>query len=266
MKKKFTLLLFLVSCTFFGQQKTTGVLNLNANMTTKLDLDQASSTATLTITNLANSWFGLGFSTTAITSGTGMPPLVDCVVMRSDTNLSDSRTRVANINGNGNGNPDIDAIQNWTIVSNDVSGTIRTLIATRPFDTGDANDIVFNYADSSINLIYASPGSGIFTLGYHGVAPNRGSLNAPLTALGVEDFSLNASAVFPNPSSGSFTVRSKIDIESIAIYSQTGAFIKTVKVDNTDRTEINVGGLSTGIYLIELKNKDDKSWKKVIIE
>ena len=46
-----------------------------------------------------------------------------------------------------------------------------------------------------------------------------------------------------------------------------GQFVKTIDVsDKSDKVEVSIKGLSTGIYLIELKNANEKSWKKVIVE
>ncbi len=260
--KKITFLLFILSSTIASSQiKTTGVLNLNSNITAKFDLNQTTSKVTLTVTSLASSWYGIGFNATATVPDDGMPPLVDAVVLRSATNFSDSRTR-----STGSGNPDIDATQNWTVVSNDVSGTTRTIVATRDFDTGDPNDYTFDYNSTSLNLIFASPGSGSFSVQYHGGDTNRGHVVAPLTTLGVEDVSLRATQIYPNPSNGVFLIKAKTTLEKINIYTQTGAFVKTIEVNSTtDNPEVNVNGLQTGVYLLELVNSKEKSWKKIIV-
>jgi hypothetical protein len=36
-------------------------------------------------------------------------------------------------------------------------------------------------------------------------------------------------------------------------------------VEESDTTEININGLQTGVYLLELVNDTEKSWKKVIV-
>ncbi len=259
--KKITLFFFILSSTIASSQiKTTGVLNLNSNITAKFDLNQATSKVTLTVTSLASSWYGIGFNATATVPDNGMPPLVDAVVLRSATNFSDSRTK-----STGSGNPDIDATQNWTVVSNDVSGTTRTIVATRDFNTGDSNDYTFDYNSTSLNLIFASPGSESFSVQYHGGDTNRGHVVAPLSTLGVEDFSLNATQIYPNPSNGEFLIKAKTTLREVNVYSQTGTFVRTIKVEESDTTEININGLQTGVYLLELVNDTEKSWKKVIV-
>ena len=259
MKKNYALfLLFSITTTLFSQTKSTGIVALSSNLGVKLDLNNTTSVATLTIASQENSWYGLGFGTTGIPQGNGMPVGTDCIVLRSASNFSDSKMT-------GNNNPSIDALQNWTVVSNTTANTVRTIIATRPFNTGDVNDYVFNYAATAIDFVYASPGNGTFSVAYHG--GSRGYGSGTLTVLGTEDFSLNATSIFPNPSNGSFNVQTKTSLNAINIYSQTGQYIKTVDVqDKSNKVAINVNGLSTGIYLIELKNETDKSWKKVIVE
>lgn len=116
--------------------------------------------------------------------------------------------------------------------------------------------------NSDIAIIF-SEGSTT-TLAYHGNNPHAPQVLSR-TALGVEDFSLNASSIFPNPSNGNFTVKAKTALSEINVYTQTGAFVKTVK-GGEEGAEVNVSGLSTGVYLLELKNETDKAWKKMIVK
>jgi hypothetical protein len=103
----------------------------------------------------------------------------------------------------------------------------------------------------------------------HGFGPAfRGfSVDVPFTTLGTEDFSLNTSQIYPNPSNGAFLIKAKTSLEKVNVYTQTGALVKTINVkeDGLD-TEVNVTGLPTGIYLIELINPTNKGWKKVIVK
>ena len=104
-------------------------------------------------------------------------------------------------------------------------------------------------------------------VGSHGGSASAGYVtNATFTTLGVEDFSLNAAQVFPNPSNGNFIITSKVNLQDVAVYSHTGALMSTIKANNSTTNEINLSGLAKGVYLLELKNETDKSWKKIIIE
>ncbi len=259
MKKITILMMGLCSIASFAQQKTTGVIAASTNVTASLTLDNDTQDVILSLTGPNDRWFALQFGS----FDGGMQTGSDIVYWNGITLVD------AIHNGIGQA-PSADPTNNWIQISNtDNTPTngMRTIIYSRAFDTGDANDYTFNYADNTIDLAWARMGSATFGLAYHG-ATNRGVLlNTPLTVLGVEDFSLNATQIFPNPSNGIFKVITKTFLNKINVYSQTGAFIKTIDVNSKDnQNEVNVVGLTTGIYLLELQNETEKSWKKVIIE
>lgn len=250
MKKKLLTMFLLTVATFSFAQFTTGTVAL-AGSTRTIKIDTDATMVTMTLTGSSTHWLGIGFN------GTSMATVTDMFIWNATTN----RDYIAP-GGHIQPNPDAAGAQSWTIVSDTVSGTTRTVVATRSLvSTGD---YTFLNDSSSMNIIF-SEGSTT-TLAYHGSNPH-----APQTltrsALGVEDFSLNASQIYPNPSNGAFLVKTKTTLKTITIYNQIGSFIKTIEVSNNgDTAEVNVEGLQKGVYLIELVNDTDKSWKKVIIE
>ena len=261
MKKITLLLITFMSFAGFAQQKTTGVVNLLSNISVTLLLNNTTSTATLTLSGPNDRWFALQFGSFA--NGEGMSEGQD-VVYWNNVTLVD-----AFFNGVGV-SPTPDPINNWTLLSNSdntPSAGLRTIVFTRPFNTGDVNDYQFNYADTTIDFAFARRSTAGYTLNNHG-GTNRGyAFNVPITTLGVEDFSLNASQVYPNPSNGVFLVKTKTTLNKINVYSQVGALVKTIEVNDTpDAVEVNVSGLQTGVYLLELVNETEKSWKKVIVK
>jgi hypothetical protein len=258
--KKITLLAILViSSASFAQQKSTGNVTLTTNMTVNLTLNNTTSKATLTLTGPSDRWFALQFGSFAV--GDGMSAGEDLVYANATTIVDGSH------NGVGSA-PSTDAAQNWTVTSNTVTSGIRTIIAERNLSTGDANDYTFNYANSSIDFVWARRSSAGYGLNYHG-ATNRGySVDVPLsTSLGVDDFSLKTSSIYPNPSDGNFSIETKTGLDQINVYSLTGVLVETIDVkDQSTTVEVSLKKLQTGIYLVELKNENDKSWKKIIIE
>ncbi|GGD29323.1 T9SS type A sorting domain-containing protein [Flavobacterium orientale] len=257
--KKITFYVFLLTGCLAFSQKSTGVVTLNDDMEATLSLNQTNSLVTLTLVGPNDRWFALQFG--SFTGG--MQPGTD-VVYWNGSILVDAKH-----NGIGVA-PTTDPVNNWTQVSNtnnSPSAGLRTLVYTRPFNSGDTDDYLFNYSDVTIDLAYAVIETATFTLQYHGGPPNRGVyLNVPLTDLSVTDFSLNATEVYPNPSNGNFSIKTKTNLDVITIYSQTGALIRTISVnDPSENIEVTVNGLQSGIYFIELKNKTDKSWKKIIV-
>jgi hypothetical protein len=173
MKTKSLFLFFLgFSYLSFAQSFTTGVVNLSSTpglaMSVKLDI---SSNVTMTLVGPSGRWFALGF-------GAGnMEPETDVVGVHSAGALTNFDAKLI-----GYAAPLADALQNWTITSDQVVSGVRTIVATRPLDTGDANDYTFLAEEGSLSLIWARGSSNSFTYGYHG-GSNRGVENATFTPL-----------------------------------------------------------------------------------
>jgi Secretion system C-terminal sorting domain len=254
--RKLTLLLWMISASCFAQYST-GVQTFTSGYSAKLDVN--ATLATLTINAPADRWFGLAFSNNTISAMTSST--VGDLVAFDGTNLTDRSL-------GGVGVYDLDPVQNWNVTSNTVSGSTRTLIATRVLNTGEAQDIVFTNTPSSVYIAWVRASSATFTLQPHGGLANAGRATQPisLSLLGVEDFSLNASSVYPNPSNGDITVTTKTALNEINVYSHVGAFVQNIKVNEANTAAVSIKGLSTGVYLLELKNSTDKSWKKIIVE
>lgn len=247
MKKKLLTIMVLCIGTFSFAQFTTGVVNL-AGSTRTLQIDTNATTVTMTLTGNSTHWLGIGFG------GFSMFEVTDMFVWNSTANRDYTPS-------GGHSAPSADAAQSWTIISDQISGTTRTVVATRSLVS--AGDYTFLNNNSDINIIF-SEGSTT-TLAYHGNNPHAPQ-TLTRTALGVEDFSLKSASIFPNPTSGDFTVKTKTNLTKINVYTQTGSFVKCIDVDAAlDNTEVNIKGLQTGVYFLELRNDTDKSWKKVIV-
>jgi hypothetical protein len=253
--KKIPILLFaLFAFKALAQSKSTGVINLTSNMTANFTLNNTTSKVTLVLTGPSDRWFALGLG---VASGFEMDS-GDVIVYT--TSLNDR-------NYIGFSAPAIDASQDWTTVSNNVVSGVRILTLERALTNSDSDDLQLSYATtSSINLAWALSGSASTSLAYHG-SSNRGFATGTFTTLGTEDFSLNSSVIFPNPSNGNFSISSKTILNKVNIYSQTGALVKSIEVaKNSNEAEVKVNGLISGIYFIELLNDSEKSWRKIIIE
>lgn len=250
MKKQLLIALCLTIGLFANAQFTTGTVNL-AGSTRTIKIDTNATTVTMTLTGDSTHWLGIGFN------GFSMSEVTDMFIWNSTAN----RDYIAP-GGHSQPNPDAAGSQSWTIVSDTVAGGVRTIVATRALVS--AGDYTFLNNSSSINIIF-SEGSTT-TLGYHGNNPHDAQ-TLTRTALGIEDFSLNASQVYPNPSNGLFLVKAKTSLTKINVYTQIGSFVKTIEVPNNAETaEVNVQELQKGVYLIELVNNTEKSWKKIIVE
>jgi hypothetical protein len=246
MKKQLLSIIVLVFCAPTFAQFTTGTVTLSTSPSMSVKIDTDAANVTLTLIGPNNTWLGIGFG------GTSMSSANDMFIW------SDATTR--DYTSGGRTTPSVDASQSWNIVSDNVVSTTRTVIATRPL--ASSGDFTFANTSASISVIYAF---GVdVSLSYHS---GRGSRTLTRSSLGVEDFSLNAAKVYPNPSNGNFIVNSNSAVKKLHVYSQIGLFVKAIEYDgNSNQVEVNLKGLPSGVYLIELQNDADKAWKKIIIE
>ena len=243
--KKYLLLILIcaISMPTFAQF-TTGTVTLTTGMSIKIDTD--ATTATITLIGPSNTWLGIGFG------GTSMSSVSDMFIWNSTTNRD--------YTSGGQFTPSADAIQSWTIVSDNVAASSRTIVATRALVS--SGDFTFINSATSISIIYALGSST--ALGYHATRSIR---NLTRSVLGVQDLSLNAATIYPNPSNGNFVIKANSIVSKVNVYSQTGVFVKTISFDgNSNNAEMNLNGLSSGVYLIELQSDSDKAWKKIIIQ
>jgi hypothetical protein len=254
--KKITFLMLCMITSGFAQLKTTGAVEFLPLLSGEVSLDNSTSTATITLNGPSDRWFALTFGSF------GKPGAMNAgndVVYYNGTTLVD-----ATHNGQGIA-PSPDAVNNWVVVSNTISSSVRTIVATRSF-VGGPSDYIFNYGNTTIDLAASHADFPIMeTLQYHG--SNRDNKqNVSFVELSVEDYSIRAAVISPNPSNGDFTVKSKSPISSVSIYTNTGKFVKTVEAaSGSDSAEVHISGLSSGVYLIELRNDTDRTWKKIIV-
>jgi hypothetical protein len=187
-----------------AQSKATAVVSLTTGMTAKLELNNTTTTATLTLTGPSDRWLALQIG--SFTNSGGMQEGAD-VVYWNGTTLID-----ANQNGVG-AFPSVDT-NDWTS-SSTVSGTTRTIVATRAFSTGSSDDFTFVYSDINVDFAWAKASSATNTLNAHG-SGNRGySLNNAYTC------------VAPTaPTSSAQTFCSGATVASLVATGQPGATFK----------------------------------------
>lgn len=256
MKKVLLLITLIVTFLTAGAQtKSTGTVTLPVSgMTAKLDLNNTSSTATLTLAGPSDRWFALQFG--SFGNGGGMLSGQD-VVYYNGTTLID-----AVHNGIGSA-PSADA-NNWTVSSNTVATGTRTIVATRAFSTGNTNDYTFAYADNSIDFACAMMSSASFSMAYHG-GTNRGySLDTPLsTALSINDFEKNKIAFYPNPTSSAFSIQTDDEVKQVSIYDATG---KQIVVFKNQKESLDISNLPSGIYFAEIENSNNEIFIKKLVK
>lgn len=225
------------------------MITLTAGYTVKFDTNVT--TVTMTLVGWSSSWLAVGFGMTT------MQQTGDCVI------VSGTAASLTDRNFTGSySTPNIDGTQNWTTVSNDVVGTVRTVVATRALSTGDdaGLDHVFTNSATPINLIWAR-GSNL-TLGSHS---SRGSGITGNFTLSTDSFSMAGLKLYPNPANDFFAIELPNNIENstVKILDILGKEVMQKQISKVEN-RINTSALSHGNYIVKVLF-EDKSYATTLI-
>ncbi|MGD1319592.1 T9SS type A sorting domain-containing protein [Chryseobacterium sp. 2R14A] len=197
----------------------------------------------LTVAGPSNSFLGVGAGSSGMANG------ADGFIYNaaSTTDYSFSGIGVT---------PTADPVQDWTTVSNTISGTTRTVVATRSLAGGPGDTPIPNMAG---NLeIFVARGNGTLTLSNHGPS-NRGYATLPMAfdaSLATSETNLSAPprySLYPNPAKGIVNFENADKIKSIEIFESTGRKVRTEQVEGKS---LNISDLKTGTYYLEMTLKD----------
>lgn len=191
MKKVFSISFLIFSfSTAFAQTKTISNTSLGAGLSFAASMDQATSTITITLQGPADRYLACGFGMT-------MSDADPFIYTTGKTGVNDPEAvydyRLTSQNAS---NVTKDAVQNWTTVSNTTNGATRTLVVSRPLNTGDGTDKILNFSDASINIIWAKASTASMVLSYHGNG-NRGFTTLAWQTADLTAPALNASPFSP---------------------------------------------------------------------
>ena len=246
--KKFILgVIALVPFTPFAQTYSTGLVSLStttgAAMSIQLDV---ANEVTMTLSGPASRWFSIGFNTT------GMGDKPDAVTVKSTSPISGFDGKI-----NGYSAPATDAQQNWTIVSDQTTGTVRTVVATRALNTGDAGDYVFSAQTGTLNIIWARGGTKTFSLSNHG-GSNRGTKALTFSLVqqaNTEALSSENLLVYPNPVSAGETIHVSAELSGLT-YTLTDVSGKQVATGTVVTSALTIpADLKAGMYVLGIPSK-----------
>jgi len=71
--------------------------------------------------------------------------------------------------------------------------------------------------------------------------------------------------IYPNPSSGDFTIMNMNNITSISIYTIEGKILKTYEINNQPSIKLNLNDLDRGVYFLRYNTNDSFAVKKITI-
>jgi hypothetical protein len=245
MRKIALLLISFFSIAGFSQVKSTPVIALNADMTAQFTLDSSSSKVTLLLTGPSSKWssIGIGSTTTSASNDVYVYTKLTSEVIDNSTN----------------------ADENWKTITNTIISGIRKVTLERALTNSDLNDLQMAFdATNSIDIVWSRSGSALAT----SPNPNRGSTTANFSnSLGVDEVVLNDDVlVYPNPTSGELYLKTTKNLSKVTIYNQTGALAKSIAIkESSNEIKLDVSDLPKALYIFELDNDGDKTFKKVIL-
>lgn len=114
----------------------------------------------------------------------------------------------------------------------------------------------------AINTLYTFTATGTDANG----CVNKGAVSIDVklcTGIDEESADLSSISVFPNPSNGSFSIQSDMNIK-LNVVNELGQVIKTVQLNGTTK-KVDVSGLSEGIYFIKGESNGKAINHKVVV-
>lgn len=255
MKSIYTFLFVLLIGWAQGQTYTSGVVTLSntsgLEMTVKIDLNTQ---ATMTITGPASRWFSVGFNATTMTNGT------DIFIAHKLAPLSTPDAYLTGFSA-----PVYDNTQNWTIVSDNTVGTVRTIVATRALNTGDIRDYTFLAQTGNLNVIWARGSTNTFNANDHG-SNHMGTVNIQFTTTSDinENQKENKINIYPNPADQWVTLEVENGFvgKPFQIHNLIGQ--QVIKgVINQENTMINLSTLPKGLYIFTVGVNERQSIKLI---
>ncbi len=252
MKKTTTFLFLLCAQIFMAQEHSTGIIPFSntSGLAYSAEIETDSEKVTLTLMGPSDRWLGIGFGAQSMSSG-------DCVIFNGTT-LSD-RTFV------GNQQPSVDAVQTWTLVSNQVTGNVRTVVGQRALNSGQPNNYVFTNSNDPVNLIWARGGSASFSISNHG-GSNRGATMSQFL-LNNSEFNATNFKMYPVPATNEVTLALPefITNAQVEIFDFSGkkVFIGSV---NQQENVINTADFARGSYLLRLSDEANSATRVLVLE
>ena len=239
----FCLLLFYNS---FSQSTTTGEFTLTPGFTVQFDYDDTNQEVTMTLKGPSDVWLGVGMDAQS------MDYTNADVIIYSSSGLKDYY-----LDGD-NAPPSLDT-NNWTLLSNNVITGERTIVASRPSNTGESTDYNFTSFVGSIPIIWAK-GSDL-SFGYHS---GRGTAILPFV-LSTNDVVQKSFKVYPNPTVDelNFEFPDNVQSANVQVYNILGKQITQTQLKRTV-PKLDTNAWASGVYVVQIITEDAVQTKRII--
>lgn len=237
MKKIHFLLFAMCPLLSLGQTKEIAFSELTPGSGMYFGAVMTTTDITVTVQGPSDRFIAFGF-------GTGMATGNDAIIWSTlGTGAAPLQLRDHRMIGQGV-EPSVDAQQDWTVISNNVSGGSRTIVASRALNTGDANDVVFNFSATSQNLFWSHGPSATNQLQYHGASNRASGIVRNWTVPDVTPPTISSTSPADNVAGVSITTNLSINFSenvswgtgSFTLYDGSNNVIQTVSSGNPNVT------------------------------
>lgn len=144
----------------------------------------------------------------------------------------------------------------FEVTSSPTAGSIEFVETIDPLITS-INNLGFNLG----NVIVMDSQDGSGNIDRYGSLEGDTNFNLVLSA---EDFILSKTSVFPNPIVDTFNIKTAgITIDNAKIYNINGALVKTINTTAINNV-IDMSGLNSGVYFLQLISGSAKSTIKLL--
>jgi len=245
--KKITLLFYLLLfCNSFSQSTTTGEFTVTPGFTVQFDYDDTNQEVTMTLKGPSDVWLGVGMNAQSMDY-----PNAD-VIIYSSSGLKDYYLDGDNVS------PSLDT-NNWTLLSNNVIAGERTIVASRPSNTGESTDYNFTSFVGSIPIIWAK-GSNL-SFGYHS---GRGTAILPFV-LSTNDVVQKSFKVYPNPTVDelNFEFPDNVQSANVQVYNILGNQITQTQLKRTV-PKLDTNAWASGMYVVQIVTDNAVQTKRVV--
>ena len=246
MKKISLLFCLLLFCNSFSQSTTTGEFTLTPGFTVQFDYDDTNQEVTMTLKGPSDVWLGVGMDAQS------MDYTNADVIIYSSSGLKDYY-----LDGD-NAPPSLDT-NNWTLLSNNVITGERTIVASRPSNTGEPTDYNFTSFVGSIPIIWAK-GSDL-SFGYHS---GRGTAILPFV-FSTSDVIQKSFEIYPNPTVDelNFEFPDNVQSANVQVYNILGNQITQTQLKRTF-PKLDTNAWASGMYVVQIITEDAVQTKRII--
>ena len=130
--------------------------------------------------------------------------------------------------------------------------------------TDDLLNIGLDKNNNANEYMYYNVGSGWLNSSYLGSWMIRPILSMNKIVSNIPNKN-NIFSVYPNPAKDNFFVESSANSNLISLYTLNGILIRKFK-SNLNRTQIDVGDLERGVYILEISNDSGVNYQKFLIQ